>query len=64
MRVIGHLDADSYYCSAERFRFPWMRYKPVGVVGNQGACVIAASCEMKAKGVRVGEAIWEAVKLS
>jgi DNA polymerase V len=62
MRVIGHLDADSY-CSAERVRFPWMRYKPVGVVGNQGACVIAVSREMKAKGVRVGEAIWEAAKL-
>ena len=34
--------------------------KPVGVLGNQGACVIAKSYEMKAAGVRTGEPIWEA----
>src|SRR5262249_48643137 len=33
-----------------------------GVLGNQGACVIAKSYEMKAAGVQTGEPIWEAVK--
>src|SRR5262249_38946797 len=40
---------------------PFLRGKPVGVLGNQGACVIAKSYEMKAAGVKTGEPIWEAV---
>src|SRR5262249_34140120 len=36
--------------------------KPLAVLGNQGACVIAKSYEMKAAGVQTGEPIWEAVK--
>ncbi|WP_422929455.1 DNA polymerase Y family protein [Singulisphaera sp. PoT] len=42
-------------------RDPFLRGKPVGVLGNQGACVIAKSYEMKAAGVKTGEPIWEAV---
>jgi nucleotidyltransferase/DNA polymerase involved in DNA repair len=34
---------------------------PVGVLGNQGACVIAKSYEAKAAGITTGMAIWEAV---
>jgi nucleotidyltransferase/DNA polymerase involved in DNA repair len=59
-RFIGHIDADNYYVSAERVRFPFLLSKPVAVLGNQGACVIARSREMKAAGVTVGEPIWEA----
>jgi nucleotidyltransferase/DNA polymerase involved in DNA repair len=32
----------------------------VGVLGNQGVCVIAKSYEMKACGVKTGEPIWDA----
>ena len=32
----------------------------MAVLGNQGACVIAKSYEMKAAGVRTGEPIWDA----
>jgi nucleotidyltransferase/DNA polymerase involved in DNA repair len=60
VRVIGHLDADCFYVSAERVRDYYLRGKPVGVLGNQGACVIAKSYEMKACGVKTGEPIWEA----
>ncbi|WP_240911574.1 DNA polymerase Y family protein [Paludisphaera soli] len=35
---------------------------PLAVIGNQGACVIAKSYEMKAAGVKTGEPIWDAVK--
>jgi nucleotidyltransferase/DNA polymerase involved in DNA repair len=59
---IGHLDADCFYCSAERVRYPFLQGKPVAVLGNQGACVIAKSYEMKATGVTTGEPIWEALK--
>lgn len=58
--VIGHVDADTYYVSAERVRFPFLRGQPLAVLGNQGACVIARSAEMKKAGVQVGEPIWEA----
>jgi DNA polymerase V len=60
--AIGHLDADCFYVSAERVRDPFLHAKPVGVLGNQGACIIAKSYEMKAAGVHTGEPIWEAVR--
>jgi DNA polymerase V len=59
---VGHLDADCFYVSAERVRDSFLLGKPVGVLGNQGACVIAKSYEMKAAGVTTGEPIWDAIK--
>lgn len=59
---VGHLDADCFYVSAERARRAFLVGKPVAVLGNQGACVIAKSYEMKAAGVKTGEPIWDAVK--
>ncbi len=61
--LVGHLDADSFYVSAERVRHSFLAGKPVGVLGNQGACVIARSREMKAAGVGVGTPIWDAARL-
>src|SRR5262245_49858882 len=61
--AFGHLDADCFYVSAERVRDAFLVGKPVGVLGNQGACVIAKSYEMKAAGVKTGTPIWEAVRL-
>jgi DNA polymerase V len=58
--VVAHLDADAFYCSAERVRHEDLVGVPVGVLGNQGACVIAKSYEMKACGVKTGEPIWDA----
>lgn len=58
--VYGHLDADCFYVSAERVRDPYLAGKPVGVLGNQGAAVIAKSYEMRAAGVKTGMPIWEA----
>ncbi len=59
--MIGHVDADCFYVSAERVRFPHLCGLPVGVLGNQGACVIAKSYEAKAAGITTGMPIWEAV---
>lgn len=58
--AVAHLDADCFYVSAERVRDAFLVGKAVGVLGNQGACVIAKSYEMKAAGVKTGEPIWEA----
>lgn len=58
--LVGFGDADSFYASAEVVRRPWLAGLPVGVLGNQGACVIARNYPMKRYGVKVGEPIWEA----
>ena len=52
-----------FYVSAERVRPLDLAGVPVGVFGNQGACVIAKSYEMKAAGVKTGVPIWEALRL-
>ncbi len=39
--IIGHMDADAFYVAAERVRREELIGSPVGVIGNQGACVIA-----------------------
>jgi nucleotidyltransferase/DNA polymerase involved in DNA repair len=57
------VDGDCFYVAAERVRHRFLRGKPVGVLGNQGACVIAKSYEMKAAGVKTGMPIWEALRL-
>lgn len=61
--AVAHLDADCFYVSAERVRFAELRGVSVGVLGNQGACVIAKSYEMKSHGVKTGMPIWEALRL-
>jgi DNA polymerase V len=61
--MVGHLDADCFYVSAERVRYGHLVGVPVGVIGNQGACVIAKSYEMKAAGVATGMPVWDALKI-
>ena len=61
--MIGHVDADCFYVSAERVRYPHLQGMPIAVLGNHGACVIAKSYEMKAAGVPTGGAIWDAVPI-
>jgi len=61
--MIGHIDADCFYVSAERVRFAHLRGLPVAVLGNHGACIIAKSYEAKAAGIKTGMPIWEAVPL-
>jgi nucleotidyltransferase/DNA polymerase involved in DNA repair len=61
--AVGHLDADCFYVSAERVRDHFLHGKAVGVLGNQGACIIAKSYEMKHAGVKTGMPIWDAVRL-
>lgn len=58
--LVGFGDADCFYASAEVVRRPWLAGLPVGILGNQGACVIARNYTMKRHGVKVGEPVWEA----
>lgn len=61
--MVGFGDTDSFYASAEVVRRPWLAGLPVGILGNQGACVIARSRPMKRYGVTVGMPVWEAKRL-
>lgn len=63
MKLIAHVDADSFYVSCERVRSPGLLNKAVCVLGNQGAVVVARSYEAKKTGVKVGTPVWEAKKL-
>lgn len=63
MKAYAHVDADCFYVSCERLRDPRLEGKPVAVLGNQGACVIAQSYEMKAAGVEVAMPIWMAKQI-
>jgi nucleotidyltransferase/DNA polymerase involved in DNA repair len=62
-RALGHVGADCFYVSAERVRESFLVGNPVGVLGNQVACVIAKSYEMKKAGVKTGMPIWDALRL-
>jgi DNA polymerase V len=61
--MIGHVDCDCFYVSAERVRFPHLIGMPMGVLGNHGACIIAKSYEAKAAGITTGMPIWEALPI-
>ncbi|MBU0981783.1 nucleotidyltransferase [Patescibacteria group bacterium] len=63
MKTIAHIDADCFYVSCERVRDSSLCGRPVGVLGNQGACVIARSYEMKERGITVATPIWKAKKI-
>lgn len=63
MKFYAHVDADCFYVSCERLRDACLEGRPVAVLGNQGACVIARSYEMKAAGVAVAMPVWRAKRM-
>ncbi len=61
--MIGHIDADAFFASALQRKNPHLRGKPLLALGMGGGCVIAASYEAKAFGVKTGMPLKEAKKL-
>lgn len=61
--MIAHIDADSFFASVIIRTHPEHRGKALLAVGMGGGCVIAATYEAKAKGVRTGMPVFEARKL-
>ena len=62
-RVILHSDLNSFYASVECFHHPELRDKPVAVAGNaeiRHGIILAKNQIAKEKGVKTGEAIWQA----
>lgn len=61
--AIAHIDADSFFASVLVRKHPHLRGKPLLATGMGGGCVIAATYEAKAKGVKTGMPLFEARKL-
>jgi DNA polymerase-4/DNA polymerase V len=62
--MIAHIDADSFFASVLVRQHPSLKGKPLLALGMGGGCVIAASYEAKAKGVKTGMPVTEALKLA
>lgn len=62
--MIAHVDADSFFASVLARKNPALRGKPLLALGMGGSCVIAASYEAKAKGVKTGMTLRDALKLA
>jgi DNA polymerase-4/DNA polymerase V len=58
--MIAHVDADAFFASVLQRQHPHLKGKPLLALGMGGGCVIAASYEAKAKGVRTGMPLKEA----
>lgn len=63
MRVVAHVDMNSFYASVEQAENPSLRGKPVAVAGKEElrhGIVLTKSTEAKPYGIKTGEALWEA----
>jgi DNA polymerase IV len=63
MRIILHLDMNSYFASVEQQARPELRGRSVGVCEHLGGIIIAPSVEAKRLGIKLGTTVWDARKI-
>src|SRR3990167_8421907 len=63
MKVIFHIDMNSYFATVEQQANPHLRGKPIGVCEHLGGIIIAPSIEAKKLGIRTAMPVWEARKI-
>jgi DNA polymerase IV len=64
MKIILHIDFDSFFASAEQQFDPKLRGKPIGVTAQNGrTCIIASSREAKKLGIETGSRTFDALKI-
>ncbi len=61
--MLAHIDADAFFASVLIRKHPHLRGKAVLALGMGGGCVIAASYEAKAQGVKTGMPLKDALRL-
>jgi len=62
--AVAHVDADAFYASCEAVRHPELTGRPICVLSNQNAFVVAKSYDAKAKGITTGMPVYDARKLA
>jgi len=64
VRIIFHIDFDSFFASVEQQYNPKLRNKPIGVTAaNSRTCIIASSREAKRLGIKTGARSYEAQRI-
>ncbi len=63
LKIIAHIDMNSYFASCEQQANPFLRGKPIGICEHLGGIIIAPSIEAKKFGVKTAMPVWEAKKL-
>jgi len=61
--MLAHIDADAFFASVLQRKDPRLKGKPLLALGMGGGCVIAASYEAKAKGIKTGMRLTDALAL-